>query len=81
LLHRWHVPSFVSGSEEIMEKAHAHNGNAKSLNLMPFDLNDARKRLSGLGDQATEFIRTKPTAALIGALCIGFVLSRLVSRR
>ena len=64
-----------------MEKARAHNGNAKSPNFMPFDLNDAREKLSGLGDQATEFIRTKPAAALIGALCLGFVLSRLVSRR
>ncbi len=64
-----------------MEKAHAHNGHTRSLNFMPFDLGDARERLSGLGDQTTEFIRTKPAAALLGALCLGFVLSRLVSRR
>jgi hypothetical protein len=81
LLRRQHVPSFVPGSEEIMEKTHAHNGHQKSATFMPFDLGDARERLSDLADQTTEFIRTKPAAALFGALCLGFVLSRLVSRR
>jgi hypothetical protein len=64
-----------------MEKAQAHNGRTKSLNFMPFDLNDARERLSDLNDRTIEFIRAKPAAALLGALCLGFVLSRLVNRR
>ena len=64
-----------------MEKTHVHNGHAKSPDFLPFDLKDARERLSDFSDRATDFIRNKPAAALLGALCLGFVLSRLVNRR
>jgi hypothetical protein len=64
-----------------MQKTHVSNGHSKSLDFLPFDLNDARERLSDFNDRATEFIRTKPAAALLGALCLGFMLSRLVNRR
>jgi hypothetical protein len=72
---------FDPSKGEAMQKTHAHNGHARTLSFMPFDLNDARERLSGLGTQATGYIRKKPAVALLGALCLGFVLSRLLSRR
>jgi hypothetical protein len=64
-----------------MEKTHVHNGHSKSPNFLPFDLKDARQRLSNFNARAPDFIRNKPAAALLGALCLGFMLSRLVNRR
>jgi len=64
-----------------MEKTAAHNGHSRTLDFLPFDLNDTRERLSDFGEQASAFIRDKPGLALLGAFCVGFAISRLVSRR
>ncbi len=64
-----------------MQKTRVHNGHSKSPDFLPFDITQARERLSDFTDRTTEFIRHRPAAALLGAMCLGFVLSRLVSRR
>lgn len=35
----------------------------------------------GLAEQAADFIRQRPTAALIGAVAVGFLVGRVASRR
>lgn len=40
-----------------------------------------KDKAASLADQAATFIRERPTAALIGAVAIGFLVGRVASRR
>jgi hypothetical protein len=64
-----------------MPQTHISNGHSKAMAHFPDLLKDGQEKLSELNDFAAEFIRKRPAAALLGALCLGFVFARIVSRR
>lgn len=43
-------------------------------------LETIQERLGVAGDEAVKFIRERPGVALIGAIAVGFLFGRLVSR-
>jgi hypothetical protein len=64
-----------------MQQTHVTNGHSKAAARFPDFFKDGQEKLSELNDVAADFIRKRPAAALLGALCLGFVFARLVSRR
>jgi len=41
---------------------------------------EAKRRLSELNDQATEFIKANPGKCLLGALAAGYIIGKIASR-
>jgi hypothetical protein len=64
-----------------MQQTRVNNGHAKAVAYFPDILKDGQEKLSELNDFAADFIRKRPAAALLGAVCLGFVIARFVSRR
>ena len=48
---------------------------------LPINFDDARQKLAALNTRAVALIKEKPAAVLFGALCVGFLIGRLASRR
>jgi len=64
-----------------MPEIHASNGQTNALASLPIVLKDTRQKLSDFNEVALTFIKERPVTALFGALCLGFFLSRIASRR
>ena len=44
-------------------------------------IDEARRRISSLGDQATTYIKANPGKCLIGAIAVGYLIGKIASRR
>lgn len=43
-------------------------------------IEQAKRRLSGLNDQATTYIKANPGKCLLGALAAGYIIGKIASR-
>jgi ElaB/YqjD/DUF883 family membrane-anchored ribosome-binding protein len=43
-------------------------------------IEDAKKRLSSLNDQAIDFIKENPGTCLVGAVALGFLIGKIARR-
>jgi len=56
------------------------NFNLSNINLSSEDLDRYRQQARDIDEQARLFIRENPVAVVAGAVCLGFVVGRLLSR-
>lgn len=68
-----------------MEQSRLNNGHTQHIAPLPFDLaqemEKAKEKFSDLSTKAVAFIKERPAMVLFGALCVGFAIGRLASRR
>ena len=53
----------------------------KALKMVQSSAEQFGGALSGFSEEATKFVRARPGAVLAGALAVGFILGRFISRR
>jgi ElaB/YqjD/DUF883 family membrane-anchored ribosome-binding protein len=59
----------------------AHNGESAAAGAVEDEVAAARKTPEEFNQKAVSFIRERPGTCIAGAVLLGFVLGRLVSRR
>jgi ElaB/YqjD/DUF883 family membrane-anchored ribosome-binding protein len=62
-------------------QSETHNGQTAAAGVMEDEVAAARKALEDFNQKAVSFIRERPGTCIAGAVLLGFVLGRLVSRR
>jgi ElaB/YqjD/DUF883 family membrane-anchored ribosome-binding protein len=62
-------------------QSETHNGRTAAAEAGNDEVAAARKALEDFNEKAVSFIRERPGTCIAGAVVLGFVLGRLLSRR
>lgn len=62
------------------KNGHATQQEQPSIEMLGIEADEIRERLSGLDTQLRTLARQKPVVVVCGALVVGYVLGRIVSR-
>jgi ElaB/YqjD/DUF883 family membrane-anchored ribosome-binding protein len=62
-------------------QSEVHNGQTGATEGYADEVAAARKALEDFNEKAVSFIRERPGTCVAGALLVGFVLGRMLSRR
>ncbi len=69
-----------SQKEPSRKKKNGHVQEQPAAELLGIEADEIRERLSGLDTQLRTMARQKPVAVICGALLVGYVVGRIVSR-